>query len=152
MGTRRLGIFVTLALTLTFVLAPSSSAAAAPGGDVRTYALTSDHKTKPLGIDDRTPSFGWKIRSNERSQAQSAYRVLVASSRSALAHDDGDMWDSGKVESSESLQVTYEGDPLVSRHRYYWKVMVWDASGDAAGWSAPTWFETGLLDADDWSA
>ena len=152
MGTRRLGIIVTLALTLTFVLAPSSSAATAPAGGVRAYALVSDHMNKPLGTDDRTPAFGWKLRSRERSQTQSAYRVLVASSRSALARGNGDMWDSGKVESSESLQVIYGGDPLESRHRYYWKVMVWDASGDGTGWSAPTWFETGLLEADDWSA
>ncbi|MGH1565114.1 family 78 glycoside hydrolase catalytic domain [Mumia sp. DW29H23] len=119
---------------------------------MRAFALSTDHATSPLGIGDRTPSFGWKLRSSQRAQSQSAYRILVASSAARLARGDADVWDSGKVESAESLQVRYQGPALTSRQRYHWKVMVWDASGGAGRWSAPTWFETGLLEQDDWSA
>jgi len=146
---RLLSILVALATTLVFM--PIASAAA-PLGGVRPHALSTDHRTTPLGIDDPVPAFGWELRSSQRAESQSAYRILVASSPGLLATGVGDLWDTGKVSSSESLQVSYEGTPLQSRQRYHWKVMAWDASGDAGGWSAPTWFEIGLLNQSDWSA
>ncbi|HET6627015.1 MAG TPA: glycoside hydrolase family 78 protein [Nocardioidaceae bacterium] len=147
---RLLGILVALATTLIFL--PAMPATAASTGQVQPHALSTDHRTKPLGIDDRNPSFGWQLRSHERAESQTAYRVLVASTPEVLAAGVGDLWDSGKVTSSGSLQVPYAGTPLQSRTRYHWKVMAWDASGDAGRWSAPSWFETGLMDQSDWSA
>lgn len=146
---RQLCILVTVA---TILLLPVVPVSAAPSGTVRPHELTTDHRTTPLGIGDTDPSFGWKLRSARRGDAQTAYRILVASSPQLLAAGEGDVWDSGKVSSPESLQVPYEGEPLRSRQRYHWKVMAWDASGDAGRWSAPTWFETGLLEQGEWSA
>ena len=143
---------LAVALTVTTFLLPFAPAQASPPGEVRPHALSTDHQTRPLGVGERLPAFGWQLTSRERAQAQSAYRVLVASSPSLLARGKGDVWDSGKVASAESRQVPYGGPRLESRTRYYWKVMAWDVTGHAGRWSAPTWFETGLLEASDWSA
>jgi alpha-L-rhamnosidase len=61
------------------------------------------------------------------------------------------VWDSGKVTSDQSVLVPYAGPQLASRTRYFWSVRVWDTDGAASGWSAPSWWETGLMDAR-WSA
>lgn len=81
---------------------------------------------------------------------QSAYQVRVASSASGLSHPD--VWDSGKVVSGESVLVPYTGPQLKPRTRYFWSVRVWDTDGNASGWSAPSWWETGLMESAQWSA
>ncbi|KAA1418114.1 Bacterial alpha-L-rhamnosidase [Mumia zhuanghuii] len=144
-----LSIVVALA---TALILPFSPADAAPPGEVQPHSLSADHKTRPLGVGEHLPALGWQLASHERAQSQTAYRVLVASSPAVLARGEADIWDSGKVASSESRQVSYGGPPLESRTRYHWKVMAWDATGHAGRWSAPSWFETGLLEASDWSA
>jgi alpha-L-rhamnosidase len=87
--------------------------------------------------------------SDEPGTRQCAYRIRVASSASGLSRPD--VWDSGKVASEQSVLVPYAGPRLAPRTRYFWSVRVWDADGAASGWSAPSWWETGLMDAP-WSA
>lgn len=72
-----------------------------------------------------------------RGARQAAYQVLVASSPERLAKDEGDLWDSGKVESDQSAQVIYAGKPLVSGADCHWKVRLWDADGIATPFSKP---------------
>lgn len=88
--------------------------------------------------------------SDERNVQQSAYQIRVASSSSNLSHPD--VWDSGKVTSAESVLVAYTGPQLKPRTRYFWSVRVWDTDGGESGWSAPSWWETGLMDPAQWSA
>ena len=38
---------------------------------------TCNHQENPLGLD-RTPRFGWKMRSDTRGDAQTAYRITVS--------------------------------------------------------------------------
>ncbi|NYI78534.1 glycoside hydrolase family 78 protein [Nocardioides panzhihuensis] len=128
------------------------AAAAAKPSDLRVGKLTTNGERHPLGIDDRTPRFGWVMRASQRGQAQTAYRVQIASSPGLLAKGDPDVWDSGKVEAADSVQVAYDGPDLTSRTRYFWSVEVWDADGRAAPRSPVSWFETGLLEKSDWSA
>ena len=78
--------------------------------------------------------------------------MLVASTARRLAADDGDLWDSGKVGSDATLHVAYDGRPLGSRERCYWKVRVWDRNGRPSPWSKPATWSMGLLDAADWDA
>src|SRR2546422_9375641 len=54
--------------------------------------------------------------------------------------------------SDASIFVPYAGPPAVSRTRYYWRVRVWEASGRASPWSPVAFWETGLLQTDDWTA
>jgi hypothetical protein len=60
------------------------------------------------------------------------------------------VWDSGKVASDANVQIAYAGPALASRQRYWWQVQVWDADGQPSGWSAPGWWEMGLLAPADW--
>ena len=63
-----------------------------------------------------------------RGQKQSAYQVLVASSEALLKQDKGDLWDSKKVASDQSIQVEYAGKALEARTYCHWKVRVWLAA------------------------
>ena len=106
----------------------------------------------PLGIDVRKPRLCWTMVSNQRGQKQTAYQVLVASSAKLLEGDIGDLWDSRKVESNQSIHIEYAGKPLKSRMQCHWKVRVWDKHGRISDWSQPAFWTMGLLDEDDWKA
>ena len=111
-------------------------------------SLKADQTATPLGVDDPQPALSWQL----SDAKQTAYRVLVATSPSKLQPGQQDVWDSGKVASGESAGIAYGGPALASSQRYYWAVQVWDGADQASGWSAPSWFETGLLHAADWGA
>ncbi len=85
-----------------------------------------------------------------RGQRQTAYQVLVASSESLLKQDKGDLWDSKKVMSEQSIQVEYAGKPLESRMICHWKARVWLNDGKPAEWSKPAMWSMGLLKTEDW--
>jgi alpha-L-rhamnosidase len=87
-----------------------------------------------------------------RNLSQVAYRILVASSPELLARDQGDLWDSGQVKSSETIHIAYAGAPLNSREICYWKVRSWDSSGKMTPWSDSASWEMGLLKPEDWQA
>jgi hypothetical protein len=82
-------------------------------------------------ISDAQPELGF-ITSAVR---QSAYRILVASSRAALEMDQGDAWDSGKKVSDQSIDIEYGGSALEPGKSYFWKVKTWDAADVASPWS-----------------
>ena len=73
----------------------------------------------PASIDVLRPRLSWILQSHERGQRQTAYQVLVASALELLAKDNGDLWDSGRVESDQSSQISYAGKPLPSRQRCF---------------------------------
>jgi len=112
--------------------------------------LTCEYAVNPLGIDIPKPRFGWLLTSSERDVMQSAYRILVASSEDRLAADEGDLWDSGKIDSRRSVNVAYEGKALSSVQCCFWKVRVCDRAGAESGWSESATFEMALLDEADW--
>ena len=118
------------------------------------YDLTVERLANPCGVDVATPRLGWKMPSEKgaKNVAQSAWRVLVASSRARLDADDGDVWDTGKVLGADTFDIAYGGRPLVSSHRYWWKVRTWDGAGAASDWSAPATWVTGILPPDGWKA
>jgi alpha-L-rhamnosidase len=110
-----------------------------------------EYADNPLGIEAAQPRLSWVLESNERAQRQAAYQVLVASSEDKLKAGQGDLWDSGKVASDQSIQVVYAGKPLPSRQRCFWRVRIWDQDGKIAD-SAPAFWEMGLLQPADWQA
>ena len=117
---------------------------------IRLTELKCEYAVCPIGIDNVRPRFSWLLSSEDRGQAQTAYRVLVASSRQNLDADTGDKWDSGMVESDRSVNVIYDGSALTSGETCWWKVKVADADGAESEWSEPATFEMGLLDEADW--
>jgi hypothetical protein len=119
---------------------------------VSVERLRCEYLQAPLGIDAVKPRLSWILQSAERGQKQKAYQVLVAATSDVLAADQGDLWDSGKVESDETVQVEYGGKPLASWMRCHWKVRAWDKDGRIMPWSEPALWTMGLLDAKDSSA
>ena len=111
--------------------------------------LTCEYRTNPLGIDVTTPRLAWQMETDRTGARQTAYQVFAASDPDHL--NEADQWDSGKIESDQSLHVIYVGQQLASRQRVYWKVIVWDETGNKIE-SAPAWFEMGLLKRRDWKA
>ncbi len=99
--------------------------------------LECDAQARPMSVED-APQLAWRLtaRGDMHGVAQSAYRVLVASSLRVLEENRGDVWDSGRVKSDATLGVEYRGKALTPEAAYFWKVMVWDERGVAAGWSA----------------
>jgi alpha-L-rhamnosidase len=136
--------------------------------DMVPARLRCEYRENPLGIDAEKPRLSWVIedggqKSDLRGQRQTAYQVLVASSEELLKKDKGDIWDSGKVASDQSIQVEYAGKPLESRMVCHWKVRVWlavsklpgeggDRKGKATDWSKPALWSMGLLKPEDWQA
>ena len=95
---------------------------------VQVKDLRCEYAVNPLGVDILQPRLSWKLvatNSSTRHQYQTAYQILVASSTAKLAAGNGDIWDSGKVVSGQSTQVTYGGPVLASNTFYYWKVRSW---------------------------
>lgn len=124
-------------------------------GSVLPQNLTCDHSVNPIGVDLRAPALHWTLEETDptaRGLQQTAYEVLISSSRAALDHDLGDRWDSGKIAAPLSASVRYAGQLLASDTVYFWKVRVWDGNGRSSAWSAPTTFLTGLLQSSDWQA
>ncbi|WP_189569782.1 family 78 glycoside hydrolase catalytic domain [Roseibacillus persicicus] len=95
----------------------------------------------PVGYHDATPVFSWKLPNGVRRQ--SGYRIEVTEGERIL-------WDSGWVESAQSLLIPYGGAPLQSRERVSWRVDFRDEEGKASGWSEPAFLELGLLSNKDW--
>jgi alpha-L-rhamnosidase len=114
--------------------------------------LKCEWQSNPLAVNSTTPHLSWTLVSTERDQYQTAYQVLVASSLSRLAAENGDLWNSGKVDSSRTIEIAYQGKPLASRETCYWKVRVWDKEGHPSPWSAPAYWTEGLLKPSDWTA
>lgn len=55
----------------------------------------------------------------------------------------GDFWDSGKIDTDQSVNVEYQGKPLESNKAYWWKVRTWDQNGRPSLYSEPQHFNTG---------
>lgn len=116
---------------------------------VSLTGLTVENMTTPLGIDETTPRFGWKLVSDEDNVMQQSYHILVASSPELLAADKGDVWDSGIVPSGQSVWVSYQGKPLESNQQCYWKVKACTTAGETP-WSEPSLWSMGLLIENHW--
>ena len=135
------------------MLAASVFSVAAGSGSIAPVNLRCEYLTNPQGIDVGQPRLSWLLESrspNRRGLRQSAWQILVASSEKNLKRDRGDLWDSGKVESDQSIQVEYAGSALASRQACFWKVRVWDQDGQPSSWSQPAGWSMGLLQPDDW--
>jgi alpha-L-rhamnosidase len=147
-----MGKFIVILLVALFLIAgcAKSKKAVEKPDALAVTGLRCEYQDNPLGIDAVKPRLSWMITSNRRGILQDAYQVLVASSLETLNADNGDIWDSGKVNSRQSIQVVYQGKPLSSGRRYFWKVRVWDQEGGLTAYSQPAGWEMGLLQPGDW--
>ncbi len=140
-------MFKKLLFTLLLLLAVTTSHAR-----MNTTDLRCEYQRDPVAVDTSAPRLSWVLESDARGDRQTACRILVASSADHLQRDQGDLWDSGKVVSSEQNQIAYAGKPLAANAECFWKVQVWDKDGKASAWSSPARWGMGLLKPADWQA
>ncbi len=139
-------------LTLTaLLLTPLAALRAAEVANLRCEYLKD-----PLGLDAAKPRLSWKLETGnlkpERGLKQTAYQILVASTPELLAKGQGDLWNSGKVSSDETIQIEYDGKPLATGVDCFWKVRSWNAADKPGAWSEPARWTMGLLKPEDWRA
>ena len=125
---------------------------ALPAASAAVTNLRCEYLVNPLGIDVVKPRLSWIIEFARRSEQQTAYQVLVASSEELLKNDKGEWWDSGKVASEQSVLAEDNGKPPGSWKQCHWKVRVWDKDGRTSDWSQPAAWTMGLLKPEDWQA
>jgi len=114
------------------------------------YDLSTESRATPIGVDAARPILAWKLRSAEPHAGGEQHRVRVYRDGGA---EGGDLlWDSGWLEFApeQPTAVAYGGAPLESLTRYHWDVAV--RGGDPSTSVIGTWFETGILHADEWQA
>ncbi|SMC80237.1 alpha-L-rhamnosidase [Cellulophaga tyrosinoxydans] len=113
--------------------------------------VISESFKNPLGFYHNKPTFSWKLPVSDKIKFQSAYQVVVASSKDLLPNK-ADLWNSEKQLSSQSIFIKYEGKELHSRQKVYWQVRFWNQDGISSEWSEINHFELGLLNNSDWQA
>ena len=99
-----------------------------------------EHHREPLGIGEAGPRLTWSITGDG---VQHAYELEMTTSDGAET--------TGRIDSPESVLVTWPFAPLASRQRAEVRVRLWDDGGPGP-WSEPSSVETGLLRDDDWVA
>ena len=140
-------------LALLFIILFTIGNSYSQNGDSKALSIHEprvEYHENPEGIDVLQPRFSWILKGEGRNRTQSAYQIIVASSLEKLSQDQADIWDSGKVISNHTNQIVYEGIPLVSATKYYWKVRVWDELGVVSTWSTPAYWSMGLLKFSNW--
>lgn len=111
--------------------------------------LKVNDQINPIAVDIEKILFSWNVSADGRGQVQSAYRIIVSSVRELLKANSGDMWDSGKVYSKDSLFIKYRGYLPDSNKRYWWKVILWDRNDCICETDNAAYFDTGL-EPSDW--
>lgn len=125
---------------------------------MRLMNLRCEYLTNPLGMDVPRPRLSWAYTHDDpatRAESQDAYRVVVAGSVEGLQREAAVLWDSGWVASDRSTHVVYDGQPLASHQRVYWKVLARDNHGavhDSLAEAGPAFWQAGIMAPGDWHA
>jgi len=112
---------------------------------VKVTDLKCENLTNPNAIDNTTPHFSWKIKSDQLMQQQ-GYEIQVTSDTIQLMNGSADLWNSGKINSSSSVMVPYKGKALTARSLCYWRIRVWNDKGEVSDWTPIARFGIGILD------
>ena len=145
--------FKYIAVTTVFCVALCDVAGAA--SKLRPQRLRTEHMENPGVIDTRSPRLSWvntPASESVKNASQSACRLVVATSEEKLEKGDYDAWDSGRIPTSQSYLVEYDGSTLKDGEDYFWRVMVWDNDGKASDWSETASWGMGFTDAGRWKA
>jgi alpha-L-rhamnosidase len=116
-----------------------------------THLVVGEGFDNPIGYYESHPRFSWSIPEKANANAQTAYQLQVASSLDLL-NSNPDLWESNKTASSKTAWIKYQGQPLSSRQKLYWRVRFWDENDSVSKWSASQSIELGLLANNDWQA
>ena len=97
-------------------------------------------------IIDSKPEFSWIV--PKEAVIQKGYQILVSSTKENVEKNIGDVWDSGQVRSSQSVDVEPGGEPLKPNTDYFWKVRIFDQDNRLSEYSAHQKFTTGTFDGE----
>jgi hypothetical protein len=106
------------------------------------HAIGRNENFQFAEISRKKPFFGWIVNSDQNNTIQTAYQILVASSLENIQKSTGDCWDSGKLESDQSVNVIYAGKEIQANTVYFWKVKTWDNHGIESVFSPVSQFKT----------
>ncbi len=120
------------------------------GQQLKVVDITCEYKINPSAVETLHPALSWKLESTANNVVQVAYQILVADNIVDLSLNRGNIWDSKKIISNQSIQVKYNGSKLLSSKTYFWKVKIWD-NKNVAAWSNVGHWQMGLLKASDWA-
>ena len=140
------------AKVLLLILIPFSIQAKTLVYPVSVGDLVCEYKTNPISVDASNPRLSWKLYTFIRNTRQSAYEIRVGSNALLLTKGKKIIWESGRINSDQSTQVSYKGPALTSREKCYWQVRVWNNKNQASAWSEINYWKMGLLNRSDWSA
>lgn len=119
---------------------------------IKISELVTEYLSNPIGIETQNPRLSWKLKSNKTYFLQTAYRIKCALSEKELFSEENLLWDSGKVNSEQSVHVKYIGEKLKTGQRIFWQVKVWSNKNAESDWSEPAYWEIGILSETDWKA
>ena len=117
---------------------------------IKVENLLTENLVNPIGIDELQPNLSWQLSSEKYNVMQSGYELRVADNEGNLKSQP--LWYSGKINSDQSIHVSYKGKALISGKRYFWQVRVWDNKGNVSAWSKTAFWQMGLLNETDWKA
>ena len=119
---------------------------------VTVKQLLCENRNNPIGLDIPKPQLSWQLVSANRNCMQTGYEIRVAEEAADLVKAKNLLWETGKVESDQSVHVSYLGKSLLSGKKYYWQIKVWDNKGNVSAWSEPAFWQMGFLNVADWKA
>ena len=137
---------------ILFTVAMLAIMSCTPKASISVLHQTCEYIENPLGIDVSHPRFSWTLNATKRKQVQTAYEIIVSDNLNDIKANKGNIWSSGKVNSNQNTHVSYQGTPLQSFMRYYWKIRVYDSQGYHSSWSKSSWFEMAMMNESDWKA
>lgn len=129
------------------------SGAESPLASIAPTNLTCEYLRDPLAVSTSQPRLSWQLSPTDcaaHGSRQTAYQIRAASNQPLLKDGTADLWDTGRVESSETLHVPYAGKELASGMPCYWQMRIWDEHNKPSAWSKTASWRVGLLLPGDW--
>lgn len=120
------------------LLAVSSMLTASVSAKSLLKALKVEYTQAPLAVSVQHPRFAWQMAADDqlRGWQQNAYQISVTDEKGK------EVWNSGKVKSTQSLNIPYEGETLMPATRYQWQLKVWNQKNEEM--TESSFFETAL--------
>jgi alpha-L-rhamnosidase len=133
-------IIISFFVVLFGVAFPCYSTDPTPGVP---HGLTVEYIREPENtrICDSQPEFGWIV--PDEAVIQKAYQIIVSTDSNKIRNNDGDIWNSGQVKSSKSINISFGGGKLKENTTYLWKVRIWDQNNNPSEYSEVQVFRTG---------
>ncbi|MCX6239860.1 MAG: family 78 glycoside hydrolase catalytic domain [Bacteroidia bacterium] len=121
----RKSVYIPIRMFFLICLTASVQIAMGARNDLSVHQLKTEYKTNPIDIASQNARLSWELSSGVRNTNQVGYRVQVASTASQLNKGTGLLWDSGKVNSDQSIHISCQGIELISGQQVFWQVTKW---------------------------